>query len=138
MMIVVDASVAVKWFIQEDHTAEAERLLDGSFSLGVPELIYPEFGGILWKKARRGETTIAESRKIVDAFRKMKLRPFSHSPLLKASYVGAEITGQTVYDWMYLALAVSLSCEFVTADERFYKALYQTSLRKHLRWIEDL
>jgi predicted nucleic acid-binding protein len=37
-----------------------------------------------------------------------------------------------------LALAVALSCEFVTADEKFYQALEKTPLKANLLWIGDV
>jgi predicted nucleic acid-binding protein len=37
-----------------------------------------------------------------------------------------------------MALALSLGCQFVTADERFYKALETTKLKKHLLWVGDI
>ncbi len=48
------------------------------------------------------------------------------------------MTNQTGYDWTYLALALSLGYEFVTADQRFYKALEKPRLKKYLLWIEDI
>lgn len=138
MIVVVDASVAVKWYVDEIFGDNAEKLLDGTFELYAPELIVPEFGNIVWKKVRSGKTTPDEGRTIIEAFnnQNMNLQPQSH--LLKHAYLGAEWSGQTVYDWMYLVLAISLSCKFVTADERFYKALENTKMRKQLLWIGDL
>lgn len=137
-MIVVDASVVIKWYVTEIHTTEAEKLLDGSYEIHAPELILPEFGSIIWKKARRNDLTEQEATQIISAFGKQDITFHSHQTLLKAAFAGAQASGQTVYDWSYLALAVSLSCEFVTADERFYKALENTTLKKHLTWIGDV
>lgn len=137
-MIVADASVAIKWYVTEIYTAEAEKLLDGSYEIHAPELILPEFGSIIWKKLRRGDLTAKEAPQIIDVFSKQTITFHSHQPLLKSAFAGAQLSGQTVYDWSYLALAISLSCEFVTADERFYKALEKTALKKHLVWIGDV
>lgn len=49
---VVDAGVAVKWYVPEVHEADAKRFLSPVFTLHVPELFFPEFGNIIWKKAR--------------------------------------------------------------------------------------
>lgn len=138
MIIVVDASVAVKWYIGEQLNDMAEKLLEGRFELFAPELIVPEFGSIIWKKVRRGEITSVEGRKIVTEFTKHEINLQSHTDLLAAAYIGAELSGQTVYDWTYLALAVILSCAFVTADARFYNTLAGTPMRKHLLWLGDL
>lgn len=138
MIIVADASVAIKWYVNEVHTSEAEKLLDGTYEIHAPELVLPEFGSIVWKKTRRGDLTEQEARKIISSFSKQNIEFHSHQFLLQAAFAGAQASGQTVYDWSYLALAVSLSCEFITADERFYKALENTTLKKHLVWIEDI
>jgi predicted nucleic acid-binding protein len=138
MMIVADASVSIKWYVAEIHTTEAEKLLDGTYEIHAPELILPEFGSIIWKKTRRGDLSEQEAIQIINAFSKQNISFHSHQPLLKSAFAGAQLSGQTVYDWSYLALAVSLSCEFITADERFYKALEKTTLKKHLLWIGDV
>lgn len=138
MIIVSDASVAVKWYASEIYTLEAEKLLNGSYEIHAPELMIVEFGSIIWKKARKNDLTESEASRIINAFGKQNIAFHSHKPLLRAAFAGALLSGQTVYDWSYLALAVSLSCQFVTADERFYKALENTKLKKHLLWIGDI
>ncbi len=137
MNYVVDASVSVKWYVPEIYEQEATRLLKGRHALHVPELILPEFSNIIWKKVRRGEITRAEGERIVTAFSKKKWTIHPHKRIIKSAYTGAEATGQTVYDWTYLALAISLSCEFVTADESFYKALEKTPFKTNLKWIDN-
>lgn len=138
MITVADASIAIKWYVNEIYTTEAEKLLNGSYEIHAPELMLPEFGSIIWKKTRRGDLTEREATQIINTFGKQDISFHSHRPLLRATFAGAQISGQTVYDWSYLALAVSLSCEFVTADEQFYKALEKTTLKKHLVWIGDI
>ena len=48
--VVVDASVAVKWFVPENHTAEALCLLDARFRRHIPVLLQTEVGQTIWKK----------------------------------------------------------------------------------------
>jgi hypothetical protein len=58
-------------------------------------------------------------------------------PLLEAAFAGAVISGQMVYDWTYLALAVGLDCQMVTADEKFFQALGGGAIAKYLGWVAD-
>lgn len=138
MKLVVDASVSVKWYIPEIYEQEAGKLLQGSYQLHVPELILPEFCNVIWMKVRRNEITKAEGEKIVSAFSKKRWTIHTHQKIIKSAYTGAELSGKTVYDWTYLALAISLNCEMVTADSKFYKALETTTFKKNLKWIEDV
>lgn len=138
MIVVADASVAIKWYAPEIHTLEAEKLLSGSYEIHAPELILPEFGNIVWKKVRKNDLTKPEAARIIEAFGNQNITFHSHKSLLRAAFAGASLSGQTVYDWSYLALAIALSCRFVTADERFYKALANTKLKKNLIWVGDV
>jgi predicted nucleic acid-binding protein len=138
MKYVVDASIAVKWYVPEVHSVEAERLLDPAYELHAPDLIVPEFGNILWKKVGRGELTAAQARKIVAAFIGVPMFKHAASPLLVAAFDGAIQSAQTVYDWTYLVLAVAFNCPMVTADEKFYLALRSGALASHLCWVADI
>jgi predicted nucleic acid-binding protein len=51
---VIDASIAVKWVVEEDRTAEALALRQRS-KLIAPQLLVAECANILWKKVQREE-----------------------------------------------------------------------------------
>ncbi|WP_211175979.1 type II toxin-antitoxin system VapC family toxin [Brasilonema sp. UFV-L1] len=59
---VVDANVAIKWFLPQVYADDARRLLTGNHSLLVPDLLFPEVGNILWKEVRFGLGTAKEAR----------------------------------------------------------------------------
>ncbi len=63
---VVDASLVVKWFIPEVHSAAARRWLDTSHEYIAPDLVFPEVGNAIWKKVRRGEFTPEVAQSLVD------------------------------------------------------------------------
>ena len=52
--LVIDASIAVKWVVEEDGTPEALALRQKA-KLIAPELLVAECANILWKKVQRGE-----------------------------------------------------------------------------------
>lgn len=138
MKYVVDASVAVKWYVPEVFEAEAMTVLESGAELHAPELIVPEFGSIIWKKVRSGELPEKTGQKIIDAFRECSTMLHPHRKLSRSAFTGACLSGQTVYDWTYLSLAIALDCGFVTADRKFYNAIGSTPLNKNLVWIGDL
>ena len=134
---VVDASVAVKWFVPEVHADAAARLLDGRHELLAPDLIVAEFGNILWKKAQRKEISKGEAREIARVLRSI---PFTYAPsieLLDAAMEIAHGIGRSVYDCLYLSLAVARRCRLVTADRRFFTAVGSSPFADNVKWVED-
>jgi predicted nucleic acid-binding protein len=115
---VIDASVAVKWVVAEDGSAEAARLLDGR-RLVAPELIMPECANILWKKATRGEITRVEADLAANLLARMEVEVVGHRPLMPAALGLALNLGHPAYDCAYLALAIDRNLQMVTADRRF-------------------
>jgi predicted nucleic acid-binding protein len=136
--VVVDASVAVKWSLDEPYSPEARRLLAPEWVLVAPDLLFAEVGSALWKRIRRGELTVDEARAVLIGLDRMALEVHPGRPLAAAAVEIASRLGRTVYDALYLALAVARRCRVVTADRRFYGAVSSTSLGSRVRWVEDI
>lgn len=134
----VDASVAVKWFVPEIHSEHALRLLRKKSVLQAPELIQAEFGNILWKKCRTGELDGAVAGEILDSFRRSPMLMHPHGSFLKLAWEIALKHRQTFYDSLYLAVAMAEKACMVTADRKFFDALAGTPAAGHLLWIEDV
>lgn len=70
--IVVDTSVAVKFYLPEEFMEDARKLRDtvkeGNFDMVAPGTIQPEFWNVLWQKRRRDELSPEEARSIWDEF----------------------------------------------------------------------
>jgi len=135
---VADASVVAKWFLPEVHTTSAVRLLEGGHDLLVPDLVFPEVGNVLWKKARLGEITEEEGREILRALRSVPLEVHPTMPLLAAAFELAIGLDRTVYDCVYLALAVQQQCRMVTADSKLRRAVQNAGLEADLLWVHDI
>lgn len=135
---VVDTSVAVKWFMSESYSDDARKLLDGDYELLVPDLIFPEFGNVLWKRVRAGEVTIDESNTVLSTLLKLPLRIFQSNDLVIPALEIANRTQRTVYDAIYLALAMREKASLVTADSRFLNALQTTPFAAHIVWVENI
>ena len=132
--LVVDASVAVKWYVPELGSIQASSLLETEEQLLAPELLLAEFGSVLWKKVRRGELAVEEAEAIVDAFvSTAPVRFYPLSPLLPAAFDIATDFQRTVYDALYLALAVAENCPIVTADDKLARAIHGTALEPYVR-----
>jgi predicted nucleic acid-binding protein len=135
--VVVDASVAVKWVLREEHEAPARRVLS-SGRLLAPHLLWAEVGNTLWKRHRRREASVQEVRWMLADVQCLPVTTFAHRPLLSAALDLAISLNQTVYDCLYLALAEARNSIVVTADRRFYDAVTGSVWADRIVWIEDV
>jgi predicted nucleic acid-binding protein len=135
---VVDASVAVKWFFPEIHSDAALRLLTGKHTLSAPDLIFAEFGNVLWKRFRKKEISRSEVSATIAAFLSVPLRLQSSQTMLPLALEIACGENRTVYDSLYLAAAMVHQLPLVTADGKLYRGLRRGPLSPHLLWIEDI
>ena len=136
-VFVVDASVVLKWFVPESHSDAARRLLDADHQYLAPDLLFPEAGNAVWKKVRRGELTAEEGQRLVVDLSRVAVDTIATRGLVADAYALASATGQTVYDATYLALAVRLETQLITADTRLAKALAaHPMLAAHVRTVQ--
>ncbi len=136
-MVVIDASVAVKWFLPEIHSEAAAGILKSKQKLLAPELIWAEVANTLWKKNLRQEITFEESNGILKDFLRFPMQIYSSHAVLNAALTLAVQHKVSVYDCLYLALAMGQGCFLVTADRKFYESLHQKTIGKYLLWVED-
>jgi predicted nucleic acid-binding protein len=129
-LFVADASVAAKWVLpgaDELLSEEALRLLrrwtNGEIQLIVPDFFWTELANILWKMVRRGRCTRQTAEVAMGTLRAYKIPAIPALALLDAAFDKAFTYGRTVYDSLYVALAVESNAQLVTADEKLANAL---------------
>ena len=137
MDLIVDASVAVKWFVPESHAATAREILSREATLHAPDLFRAEVIGVLCKKIQIKQLGADEGREALNAFIQLPIQFHPTADLLIPAFEIALQFRQYVYDCVYLILAAQLNIRMVTADRRFYKAIQKTEFRNHIGWIED-
>lgn len=139
--LVLDASVAIKWYVPEVLAAEARRFMSPQFAMHVPSFFAAECGNTIWKKtAQRHELNPHLGRKILDELLAYPKQVHNAEGLTMYSYDLAHAVGNArlaVYDFIYLALAVALDCQLVTADQLFFDAMRDTSFAPRLLWVAD-
>ena len=134
---VVDASVAAKWFLDEPHSDAALAVLSDRNQLHAPDFFLMEIDSVLCKWIRRGEITEAEGSRIRTTLREFPVQRHNFLPLLDPAYAMANHTGRSLYDCLYVALAVLLGGQVVTADRRLYDGLARSEFSEHVVWVED-
>lgn len=130
----VDASVAAKWFLIEDLSAEALRLLRRDKRLHAPDFLLLEMDNLFWKRVRRGDMTPALAIDTRALLRQIPIQFHPFSALEEDAYRIAHLTGRTVYDSLYIALATVLRAPLVTADRRLHAALASGPYAGYVLW----
>jgi len=125
--LVVDSGISVKWFIAETDSPKALEILkdhrSNKFSFLAPNLIYAEFGNIVWKKLIFQGLDSKDAAFAIQEFKKIEFILTPITTLFDDAFEIAVKYKRTFYDSLYLALSVKEKCGFVTADEKFYNAV---------------
>jgi predicted nucleic acid-binding protein len=124
--LAVDASVALKWFVEEAGSETAAALLTGRDSLIAPDLIIAEVCNAGWKAVRAGGMTAMQHD---HAAARMALAFDELVPLASLAPYAVALArhlDHPVYDCFYLALAQERDVQVVTADRRLIRRLEGT------------
>ncbi len=137
--LVIDSSIAVKWFLPEPYSSQARQILEGyetgAFSFLAPDLLYAEFGNIVWKKHLFHGLDADDAHRVIEEFRNLPFRLISAATLLEPAYQLAVTYKRSVYDSLYLALSVRENCQLITADERLVNAV--NSSLSNIVWLAN-
>lgn len=128
-LFVVDASVAIKWVVDEVDSSAAISLAD--HDLIAPDLLLIECANALWAKARRGELAPLEVEERTAALASSPIELVSQADLLADALRLALHLEHPVYDCLYLALAKRRGISVVTADRHFWRATQKQSGHVH-------
>ncbi|HXZ20424.1 MAG TPA: type II toxin-antitoxin system VapC family toxin [Candidatus Acidoferrales bacterium] len=127
---IMDASVAIKWLLPgQGETLTEEALLlqvryaRGQVRLAVPDLFWVEAGNAVWNAVRRGRITRGVGERAVEQLLRYDFTTVGSLSLLEPAFAMATRFGRTVYDCVYVILAVETGAEFITADERLANSL---------------
>jgi predicted nucleic acid-binding protein len=129
--LVLDTSVAVKWYLTEELDDHAGRLLEaagsGVVEFSAPSTIQPELFNALWQRRRRGELTLEEVHQVWGGF--VSADPatlYAPEDLMPHATEIVFGSGVIIYDALFLALAELVGAVMVTADIRLLNLLEGT------------
>ena len=120
--LVVDSSVAIKWFVSEDDSEDALRLRD-RHQLLAPDLLVAECVNAFWKMARRGELTTEEA---VLACKSLALTGIALEDMAELAIQAGTMAiafDHPAYDCFFLALSAAEGLPYVTSDHSFVRKL---------------
>lgn len=137
MHCVVDASVALKWLVAEEDSAQAKRLLQDDVRLHAPHFLELEIANALWIKVRRKvldpDAAVALNKK----FLKLDIQWRAGKGIGEKTLLLGLLSRHSLYDFTYLTLAAHLGCPLVTADRDFVAALEELGLSGMVVPLED-
>ena len=139
MTVVIDASLALKWVLQEEHTENAVALrdhwLENMEPVIAPPIFRPEITNVLHQKVRRGQLNRRDAADMLEILVSAIAAVEPSSLYSRALTLAGELELASAYDALYLALADSEECEMWTADQRLVRSA-QSSFPT-LRWLEE-
>jgi predicted nucleic acid-binding protein len=128
--LILDASVAIKWAMpmaREPLTDESLRLLkryvDSEIEFIVPDIFWAEVGNVLWKCTRQRRWRQDRAEAVATDMRSRDFPTVSSLVLLPEALRIAFAYDRSLYDCLYVALAVQSRTTLITADERLANAL---------------
>ena len=130
MTFVIDASVAIKWFVEEDLSEQAWHVLGSGQRLLAPAFLRVEVSNIIWKKTVRGEISREQASLILE---RIALPAFisefiPDEMLLETALSRAIDLKHPVYDCLYIACTEAADATLVTSDERLSRLLSSSAL----------
>lgn len=138
-LFVLDASVAAKWFLPPRHEPLAnealelyEKFVRAELEFAVPDLFWAEVGSVFWKSVRLGRFPAVSAERSMAALLDCGFRSHPSESLLAEAFRIATRFDRSVYDSLYVALAVGLGAPLITADERLANAL---ATRFPIKWL---
>ncbi len=137
--IVIDASVVVKWFIEENDSVKARLLRDkfiyGKIELIIPSLLYFEVLNALKYSQLFDPSELNDAGESLEnyGFKVITIKKEIRKHMIKFA-VDHEIS---IYDASYLGLSIGLGKTFCTADEKIIKKLPST-LKKNVKSLKQV
>jgi predicted nucleic acid-binding protein len=136
-VLIVDASVAIKWVVTEQHSESAIALLYED--LAAPELWLTEVANALWARQARRLLNEEEAR---TCLRELISAPVNALPMIELvalAFDVAVVLRHPVYDCCYLAAAQVHDCALVTADGRLARRVARhPELARRVRLLWEL
>src|SRR5512134_3927993 len=137
MTVIIDASVALKWFMEEPESDIARGILDGDEPLAAPDLIVAEVCNGAWKAVRRNLMTAIQADAMAHQLPRVFEALHPAEGLAAAAMQMARDLDHPVYDCFYLALAEQRDARMVTADRRLIERLHGTAWETRVCALAD-
>jgi|SRR5579859_5318946 len=140
--LVVDTSVLIKWFKDEDENlvdqalALRDRVDRAGIAVYAPALLFYEIGNVLVRKTKLDHAGITEVLAAIAGSRLVVAAP--EPALLRRAAQFARRYDLSLYDAAFVALADALGCRMITADLRLAERTRECGFVRHLAGAGDM
>jgi predicted nucleic acid-binding protein len=139
---VIDTSVALDWYIPQRFSVEARRFLGAGVDRHAPDLLPVEAAHALLKRVRSVSNLVRhlsfdDANAVREALESAPIQLHPSLPLNRLAFVLAVEIGSSHYDGLFLALAIRLDGQVVTADKTFYNTIKNSPHATRVRWVEE-
>lgn len=131
MMVVVDASVAAKWYLPEARSASARHLLSPAYECMAPDLIRLEIGSLLLRNVRRRQVTSEQCVIVLTRTLPAVVNVVPSIDYAQAAFEIAQIAGGSYYDAVYLAVARVTGVPVVTDDAAMVRTAAAANIKAY-------
>lgn len=133
--IIIDSSVAIKWYLPDEHNDKALAIksdfTDGTVLIAIPALFFYEVNNILRTVSKSLRIAREDSIKAYQNLLELSFMVYSSKELFKAALEKALTEDISSYDASYIALAEYLQVPFYTADQKLIK-------NTQSKWVKNL
>lgn len=135
MTLVVDASVAIKFVVREHDTERARELLALPDPLIAPDWLLAEAASSFWKKVKKSELLAIHAERHLGLLPSFFQVLHPAAPLIDEAFRWSIRLRHSVYDCLYVALAVREDCRLATADVKLCAVMAQGGLGERVMQI---
>ncbi len=130
--IVADTSALIRLYlpdgpIPDNFESHIDSAWQGETIVLIPEIALAETAQVLWKKQQAGVLSEDEADEVLSTFLDLPLEIVGHRDLLTDAFSLARLNNLTVYDGLFLALAIKFKAELITADKKLYSTFKNLS-----------
>ncbi len=133
--MIVDASVAFKWFVAEQGSDDAHAVLRSAEPLTAPDLIVTEVAAALAKAVAAGALDATDAMASLERLPSLFVELAPAAPLVQRALELSLHLKQPVQACQYVALAEVRAQVLLTADRALYRSATGSRLERHMRLL---
>ena len=137
--VVLDASIAAKWYISESDSDAAQKLLDSEFLFLAPDIFFVEVAGAVIRQHREYKQLSKDDVLLAtEDLLRMGIETVSSAILLSRSVDISLALGHPIKDCFYVALAERWQTILVTADLQLHDKVKKSEWAKFVTSLANV